>query len=246
MIPWIKNVYWFPTYSVIACQFLNRLIILRPFSLWPNPVLPARLVISLFPNNTFLFYSFMPLFSYFLLPWTHGGKLLQSCPTLCHPVACSLPDWSVHGILQERILEWVAIPFSRGSSRPRDACPALQADSLPSEPLAYISLILEILPFIQGLFKKSLPLHSHWSSLFKGKAPCLPILSLPFRFHEGRQCVLSILCHWKLLGNAWVLKYLFSWVSFILIISLKRKNNIFHQLLFLFFFLFFYEEKHLW
>ena len=44
----------------------------------------------------------------------------QSCLTLCNPIAYSLPDSSVHGILQARILEWIAIPFSRGSSRPRD------------------------------------------------------------------------------------------------------------------------------
>ena len=40
--------------------------------------------------------------------------------TLCDPMDCSLPGSSVHGILQARILEWVAIPFSRGSSGPRD------------------------------------------------------------------------------------------------------------------------------
>ena len=40
----------------------------------------------------------------------------KSCPTLCNPRDCSLPVFSVHGILQARILEWVAIPFSRGSS----------------------------------------------------------------------------------------------------------------------------------
>ena len=44
----------------------------------------------------------------------------QSCPTLCDPMDFSLPGSSVHGILQARILEWVAIPFSKGSSRPRD------------------------------------------------------------------------------------------------------------------------------
>ena len=44
----------------------------------------------------------------------------QSCPTLCDPRDCSLPGSSVHGILQARILEWVAIPFSRGPSQPRD------------------------------------------------------------------------------------------------------------------------------
>jgi len=44
----------------------------------------------------------------------------RSCPTLCNPIYCSLPGSSAHGILQARILEWVAIPFSRGSSRTRD------------------------------------------------------------------------------------------------------------------------------
>ena len=44
----------------------------------------------------------------------------QSSLTLCDPMDCSPPDSSVHGILQARILEWVAIPFSRGSSQPRD------------------------------------------------------------------------------------------------------------------------------
>ena len=48
------------------------------------------------------------------------SDIAQSCPTLCDPVDCSLPGSSVHGILQARILEWVAISFSRGSSRPRD------------------------------------------------------------------------------------------------------------------------------
>uniref|UniRef100_A0A8C6E430 Cytochrome c oxidase subunit 5A, mitochondrial n=1 Tax=Moschus moschiferus TaxID=68415 RepID=A0A8C6E430_MOSMO len=47
-------------------------------------------------------------------------SIAQSCPTLCDPVDCSLPGFSVHGILQARILEWVTISFSRGSSQPRD------------------------------------------------------------------------------------------------------------------------------
>ena len=40
--------------------------------------------------------------------------VVQLCPTLCHPMDCSLPGSSIPGILQARILEWVAIPFSRG------------------------------------------------------------------------------------------------------------------------------------
>ena len=47
-------------------------------------------------------------------------KIAHSCPTLCNPMDCSPPGSSVQGILQARILNWVAISFSRGSSRPRD------------------------------------------------------------------------------------------------------------------------------
>ena len=46
------------------------------------------------------------------------AKSLQSCPSLCNPMDYSLPGSSVHGILQARILEWVAMPSSRGSSDP--------------------------------------------------------------------------------------------------------------------------------
>ena len=48
------------------------------------------------------------------------AKSLQSWPTLCDPMGCSPLVSSVHGILQARILEWAAISFSKGSSRPRD------------------------------------------------------------------------------------------------------------------------------
>ena len=46
--------------------------------------------------------------------------VIQLCPTLCDPMDCSPPGSSVHRISQARILEWVAIPFSKGSSWPRD------------------------------------------------------------------------------------------------------------------------------
>ena len=63
-----------------------------------------------------------------ILSWGHcsyelmcvHAKSLQSCLTLRNPMDCSLPGSSVYGILQARILEWVAISFSRGSSRPRN------------------------------------------------------------------------------------------------------------------------------
>ena len=46
--------------------------------------------------------------------------ITQSCPNLCDPMDCNPPGSSVYEILQARVLEWVAISFSRGSSRPRD------------------------------------------------------------------------------------------------------------------------------
>ena len=69
-------------------------------------------------------------FSSFLLLWklptktclcaVCSAKLLQSCLTLCDTVDCSPPGSSVHGVLQARILEWVAMPSFRGTSQPRD------------------------------------------------------------------------------------------------------------------------------
>ena len=66
----------------------------------------------------------------------HVCLVAQSCPTLGDPMDCSRPGFSVHGILQGRMLEWAANPLSRGSSQPRDqpGSPALQVDSLLSEP----------------------------------------------------------------------------------------------------------------
>ena len=58
----------------------------------------------------------------------------QSCPTLCNSVDCSLPGSSIHGILQSRISERIAIPFSWDLPDPgiKSMSHALQADSLPS------------------------------------------------------------------------------------------------------------------
>ena len=65
-----------------------------------------------------------------------GGLVAQSCLILCDSMDNSPPGSSVLGILQARILEWVAIPFSRGSSQPRmePGSPAVQVGSLPTEP----------------------------------------------------------------------------------------------------------------
>ena len=70
-------------------------------------------------------------------PSVKWSEVAQLCLTVCGPMDCSLPGSSIHGIFKARILEWVAISFSRGCSQPkgiRHGSPTLQADSLLSEP----------------------------------------------------------------------------------------------------------------
>ena len=82
-------------------------------------------------------------FFMFGIYWVWGpcmpAQLIQPCVTLCDLMDCSPPGSSVHGILQARILEWVAMPFSRifltqGLNSRLPASPAFQADTLPTEP----------------------------------------------------------------------------------------------------------------
>ena len=65
------------------------------------------------------------------LPNGGGGLVAQSCPALCDPVDCSSPGSSVHRIFQARILGWVAISFSSGTSPRRDHTQVYTAGSLP-------------------------------------------------------------------------------------------------------------------
>ena len=96
------------------------------------PSLPLALFIVMLPKqliehceSTILQFRKEKLYQSRLSEGTRGyfeseSEVSQSCPTLCDPTDCSLPGFSVHGIFQARVLEWVAISFSRGSSRPRD------------------------------------------------------------------------------------------------------------------------------
>ena len=83
----------------------------------------------------------------------------QLCPTLCDPMDSSPPGSSVHGILQARILEWLAIPFSRGSSQLRD--PTLKVDSLLLSHQGSPSNNLPIFKKVNIIFKiLQIPTHS--------------------------------------------------------------------------------------
>ena len=72
------------------------------------------------------------------------AKSLQSCLTLCDPMDCSLPGFTIHGILQARILEWVAMPSSRGSSPLRDGTQVSYVSYIGRQvlgkPMLYIAL----------------------------------------------------------------------------------------------------------
>ena len=75
-------------------------------------------------------------FVYLLFQMKVKVKVTQSCLILCDP-----RDYTVRGILQARIMEWIAFPVSRGSSQPRiePRSPVFQVDSLPAEPQGTIS-----------------------------------------------------------------------------------------------------------
>ena len=92
---------------LIPAYYLNLLY-------WVNPSIPSAIEPQI---NPYSLYSNDRLRGVSISIY---AKLLQSCLTLCDPMDCSPPVSSVHGVLQARILEWIAISFSRGSSQPRD------------------------------------------------------------------------------------------------------------------------------
>ena len=71
-------------------------------------------------------------------------KLLQLCMTSCNPMDYSPPGSSVHGIFQARILEWVAISFSRASSRPRDRTHVSYISCISRRDSVFIPLIIKL------------------------------------------------------------------------------------------------------
>ena len=103
------------------------------------------------------------------LNWCMHARSLQSCLSLCNPADCSPPGSSVHWILQARILEWVAISFSGGSSSIERSNPHLlhqQADSLPLSHLgrdAYWS-IYERTEILSDICLKIIP---WWGKVFE-------------------------------------------------------------------------------
>ena len=106
------------------------------------------------------------------MPYVHHVTVIESCSVMFDTLQ---PHGIVHGILQARILEWVAFPFSRGSSQPRDLpnpgieprSPTLQADSLPAEPPENITKgIIKLIIRVLSLFFHCQPYLVFLSLLF--------------------------------------------------------------------------------
>ena len=92
-----------------------------------------------------MLFNLFSLVLYFM-PVDVCGLSLQLCPTLCDPMACSLPGSSVHGILQARTLKWVSCPPPGDLPDPgiepvSPATPALQADSLSLRTREALSIV---------------------------------------------------------------------------------------------------------
>ena len=97
-----------PGFPVLHC--LPESARSRPLTWWYYPIISFSAV----PSPPALSLSRMYMFNF------REREVAQSCPTLCDPMGCSLSGSSVHGIFQARVLEWIAISFSRGHSRPRN------------------------------------------------------------------------------------------------------------------------------
>ena len=121
------------------------------------------------------------------------AKSLQSCPTLSDPMDCIPPGSSVHEILQVGILEWVAMPSSRGSSQPRDRT---QVSSIAGSSVQSLSCVrIFAAPWTRGM--PGLPVNHqlpgiiqtqvHWVVMISNHLIlCCPLLLLPSIFPSIR------------------------------------------------------------
>ena len=111
-------------------------------------------------------------------PFSYIRSLLwcaQSCPTLCNPMDCSPPGSSVHGILHARLLEWVAISFSRGSFWPRDQTHISRVLCIPGE---FFTTLPPGKPQISGVYSS----HTWWQAH-------LSFWNLTEKLHRNGLCV---------------------------------------------------------
>ena len=111
-----KQTLYFCKYRWRSYHEKSHLTVLAAMGIPENGKLGRGKVVKIHPTNVQISWK------QWLWEAVKKAKMLvtQSCLTLCNPMDCNPPGFSVHGILQARILEWVAIPFTRGSSQSRD------------------------------------------------------------------------------------------------------------------------------
>ena len=126
-------------HAVLRTESRRKGTCLDSFQWLPSVTFYLKVIYSLIPLLLRIWNAFQPFECCYLLAFVFAqffyclklpcmkiykhewvSEIAQLCPTLCDPVDCSLPGSCIHGILQARILEWVAISFSTESSRLRD------------------------------------------------------------------------------------------------------------------------------
>ena len=104
------------------------------------------------------------------------SEVAQSCPTLCDPMDCRLPGSSIHGIFQARVLEWVAISFSRGSSQPRDQTQVSSTGDRRFTVWATREALSTQVPHVQLRRGACCDMRMLWTSAFSAGDPRLSVL----------------------------------------------------------------------
>ena len=197
-------------YSIAVLCVTVLTVTLAIKNLWSNLVLNTWALFQARCHNKFSRQWFKLFIRY------KNKKIVTwSCLTLCNLMDCSPQASSIYGILQVRILEWVAIPFSGGSSDPgiKPRSPALQVDSLPSEssgtpsykPLGTSWHADDCIPSFQSdtaFFKLAVSV-SHGEDFLQQGSSCYHVLSLTHITFEKRKEKLSAL--WE----GFLLSYLF-------------------------------------
>ena len=161
----------------------------------------------------------------------------QLCPTICHPMDYSLPGFSVHGILQARILEWIAMPFSRGTSHFRDwtlvSCITSRFFTIWATGKSYCMVGIEQLKdfcdLVVSIFQSSHIPKAHWLSLTNATERILSIFkALKLYFNSERKPPPK--SYW-LLSNLlrevylFLITYSFQYLFSNRIMQIKRKAN---------------------
>ena len=114
----------------MKCQYFSSLLRISQVKFFPS-------FCKLIPSHILDFF-FLRIRKRDLIGACICSQSFPSCQTLCDPMDCNPPGFSGHGILQARIPEWIAMPFSRGSSRPRDRTHVSYSGRLILYPLSHL------------------------------------------------------------------------------------------------------------